>query len=725
MSRSLWYVVAYLVWSSVALGSDEGIPPKRLASLKAATVYIEVEGRSSAGTGSGFLVHVEGDVGYVATNRHVATIGSGRSNPQQLSVVFGSGAGEERTLRAEVAGLDPEQDLAVLKVKARNLPTPLDLTPTGDLHETMTVYTLGFPLGNLLSPTRSNPAVTIGKGTVSSLRSDASGRLTLVQLDGELNPGNSGGPVVTADGKLLGVAVAKIAGTRIGFAIPAAQLNELLHGRAAAAVIRSGRVEDGTASLEIEVPIVDPLNRLKRIELRQVRKDLVQQMLQADRQGKWPDLPGAEKILLRREGNRAVARLALRGPDKKLFRYLFQVVFTDDTGKETATQPVEQEIDFARTGLVRTEAAAGRWQTVTSKEGGFTVDLPVKPTLSLSRSRRAGGRTFKMFLMGCKTDRGAYLVFRIDMPFPLARGAVESMLDEQRDAFAEEWNGRVLTEKRVLAQGNPGRDFTIRGNPEDLGEATIRVRQYLVGGSTVFAVAVLSPPEGELPDDAGRFLGSLALGEAKIRATGTPEPEPKGTEIPSWGLAIDQDRDCRFTPGDRSLKIDVPAAMHDLGGPLHRVNAPRVMRAVNGDFQITVKVEGEFRPGPRSTNPRSIPYIAGGLLVWSDSDNFIRLERAAMLRGGRVISTIAFLEQEGGYGGAVHNVGVPAGDCYLRLERKGSRIHGAISQDGSTWKNLKPIDTVWPNKLKVGLMALSTSSSPFAVNFEELELQAK
>jgi regulation of enolase protein 1 (concanavalin A-like superfamily) len=382
-------------------------------------------------------------------------------------------------------------------------------------------------------------------------------------------------------------------------------------------------------------------------------------------------------------------------------------------------------IGLAPSGMARAASDSTPWETVTSKEGGFTVDMPAKPSFTRSRTRRAMGRTCKMFFMGCKTNGAAYTVFRIDMPFPVPQNSAEKMLDAQRDGFAEEWNGKVTSEKRVLAQGNPGRDFTIKGNPDNMGEEIIRARQYLVRGRTVFAVAVMSPPGGQLPEDAGRFLGSLALGEAKVRATGTPEPEPKGTELPGWGLAIDPDKDCQFTPSDKSLKINVPAAMHDLGGAQHKVNAPRLMRAVDGDFRITVKVLGDFRPGPRSTMPRGVPYIAGGLLVWSDSDNFIRLERAAMLRGGRVVPSIAFLEQEGGYGGAVHNVSVPAGDCYLRLERKGSRIHGAISQDGSTWKNLKPIDTVWPDKLKVGLMALSTSSSPFTVNFEELELQAK
>jgi hypothetical protein len=59
------------------------------------------------------------------------------------------------------------------------------------------------------------------------------------------------------------------------------------------------------------------------------------------------------------------------------------------------------------------------------------------------------------------------------------------------------------------------------------------------------------------------------------------------------------------------------------------------------------------------------------------------------------------------------------------LERKGSRILGAISRDGAAWKQLKPIDTVWPSKLRVGLLAISTSSDPFSVKFEQCDLKTK
>ncbi len=719
------YLLALVLFGSSVLVAEDGLPDKKLDELKAATVYVKVEGKQGGSSGSGFLIHVAGETGLVATNRHVVAAVPGRFTPQKYSVVFWSGTKKEQSLPGELIALDPEQDLAVLKVTAKNLPAPLNLAQTAKPRETMTVYTLGFPLGDFLTTNKSNPSITIGRGTISSLREDERGRLQRVQLDGELNPGNSGGPVVTDDGQLVGIAVSKVVGTRISFAIPPGELTELLKGRAAPALVRSVRVDAGAAEVEVEIPLADPLRKLKTVELRHVRKDALKEAPQVDKEGNWPNLTGAEKVGATIEGGKAVARITLKSPEKKPLDWYFQAAYTNGEGKSLATQPRAQTIDFGGSGTLRPVApAGGAWEVVTSKEGGFTVDMPVKPTLNMSSTRKIATGTVRVLMLGCDTEKGAYLAFRVDIPTAVAKGSEEQVLDAQRNFFAEEWKGKVVREKKVLARGNVGRDFTIQGKPEGMGVSTIRVRQYLVGKS-VFALAVLSPANGDLPEDAGRFLGSLALGEAKVRATGTPEPEPKGTELAGWGLAIDPDKDCKLTPGPKSMGIEVPAAMHDFGGPLRKFNAPRVMREVDGDFVATVKVVGDFKPGPKSTNPKGIPYLAAGILLWSDSDNFIRLERAALLRGGKVLPHVAFLEQEGGYGGAVHNEGFREGPCWLRMERKGSQILGAISGDGLAWKQLKPIDTVWPGKLKVGVMAISTSSEPFSVRLEEFELKTK
>jgi regulation of enolase protein 1 (concanavalin A-like superfamily) len=374
---------------------------------------------------------------------------------------------------------------------------------------------------------------------------------------------------------------------------------------------------------------------------------------------------------------------------------------------------------FAFACLASTRASAD-WQTINSKAGGFTVDFPATPTEERNENKRTRGGNAKFYLIGCETDRGDFLAFRIDVPGNVLAGSEERVLDQTRDLFAEIMNGRVVSEKKIGVRGWLGRDFTIRGRPDDEGDSTIRIREFLTDRA-IFAVAVVSPPNQELPDETGRFLGSLALGEARVRASATPEPEVRGTPLAGWGNKIDPDNDCKFVLGDKSITFEVPPTLHDLGGPKHIFNAPRVMQETNGDFAVSVRVGGEFKPGPGSNNPGSLPYIAAGIVLWVDSHNFIRLERAAMLRNNQIIGHIAFLEHEGGYGGANHSDGMGSGPCYLRLERRGSRIYGGISNNGRDWKWLKPIDIVWPDRLKVGLMAITTSSSPFVPKFEEYE----
>ena len=368
-------------------------------------------------------------------------------------------------------------------------------------------------------------------------------------------------------------------------------------------------------------------------------------------------------------------------------------------------------------------SAEDAWETFTSKEGQFTVEMPGKPTINQTRIRKEAGGNVKSILVGCKGEAGLYMAFKIILPTTIVKGTEEAELDAERDGLAKEWKGKVIAERKIRAENKIGRDFTVRGKPEKgEGTLTIRVREYLFGNS-VFMIAVLSPPDRDLPEDAGRFLGSLAIGAAKVRAQGTPGVEPKGVEMPGWGVAIDPDKDCEIKGQMQKLLLTVPGTCHDLGESM--VNAPRVMREVEGDFVVTVKVVGEFRPGGKSTNPKGVPFNGAGILVWSDSENFIRLERAAVARGPNIRTYVNFGELEGGSSGASHNEVMKGGNCWVRMERKGSRIHGSISFDGTTWKELQPIQTVWPTTLKIGVIAVNSSSLPFPVTFEEFELKGK
>jgi hypothetical protein len=554
-----------------------------------------------------------------------------------------------------------------------------------------------------------------------------------VQLDGELNPGNSGGPIVDGEGKLVGIAVSKIPGTKISFAIPPAELTELLKGGAGTVVIRSLRIDKGSAEMEIEISLIDPMGKVKKVEVGYVRKDAVKEKPEVDKSGNWPKLAGTESVPVTIENGKAIAKVVVPAGDKKAADFYFQSQYALGDGKPVYTQPTLQTVNFTQQGVARLDSVP-EWITIKSKAIGFTVDMPTKPQIAENKTRKVGGLNLKTVQFGCINENGIYMAYRFDLPGALKPGNDAKFMDALRDYFVDEWDGVLTGQKNVRAHWsggwNMGRDFSVNSKVNDRNFLNIRGRFYLIK-NIIYMVAVLSIPITDLPDDTGRFLGSLAIGETDSRSNGVPEPERTGTELKGWGVVIDPDKDCKITPrGDKGLTIEIPAKWHDLdfekGGA---TNAPRIMQEVEGDFVATVRVTGDYKLGPKGTNPKSDPmskFISGGILLWSDANNHIRLERCLFNEFGKYTTIGAiFEEREGGYAGAMHSEWFQLGDCYLRAERKGNKIFGATSTDGKVWKDLKPVDTLWPKKIKIGLHALSSSNTPFTVKFDDFSLKSK
>jgi serine protease Do len=161
--------------------------------------------RPAQSLGSGFIIDRNG---IVVTNAHVI------EGASRITVTLLDG----RELDADVLGSDRDADIAVLKVKASNLPA-IPLGRSSDLMIGETVIAIGNPFG--LSNTVTTGLLSAQGRTVPSERGE---RLftDFLQTDASINPGNSGGPLVNIGGDVIGINTAIIQGaTGIGFAIPA------------------------------------------------------------------------------------------------------------------------------------------------------------------------------------------------------------------------------------------------------------------------------------------------------------------------------------------------------------------------------------------------------------------------------------------------------------------------------------------------------------------------
>ncbi len=221
-------VVVSLVLGSVAFVPAESVraqgtrTQERTATCDFSTLYdrsidsvvsVGVRTPRGAGEGSGFVYKIVGSTGYIVTNDHVV------ADATRLRVQFSRGQMRD----AEVVGTAPKRDLAVLRV--RHVPSYVDSLPiaTDRVEPGQSVAALGSPLGL---------QGTITEGIVSGVNRTLPSRhgatiSGVVQTDAAINPGNSGGPLVSCDGRVVGVNTAGIiGGENLGFAISSRMLRE-------------------------------------------------------------------------------------------------------------------------------------------------------------------------------------------------------------------------------------------------------------------------------------------------------------------------------------------------------------------------------------------------------------------------------------------------------------------------------------------------------------------
>ena len=180
------------------------------------------------GIGSGIIISPDG---YIVTCNHVV------DGSTQLRVTLD----DRRVFPAKVVGVDKLNDVAVIKIDAKNLPS-IAWGDSTKLHPGQTVLAFGNPFGNF--------PFTVTRGIVSGLNrpnpysNDARRPGAFIQTDAAINQGNSGGPLVNAHGELVGINDFIISGSGsfagAGFAIPTQIVKSSVDQ-----IIKDGKVEHG------------------------------------------------------------------------------------------------------------------------------------------------------------------------------------------------------------------------------------------------------------------------------------------------------------------------------------------------------------------------------------------------------------------------------------------------------------------------------------------------
>lgn len=224
-------------------------------------------------------------------------------------------------------------------------------------------------------------------------------------------------------------------------------------------------------------------------------------------------------------------------------------------------------------------------------------------------------------------------------------------------------------------------------------------------------------------------LALLLLAACPLLAVSAPAPKDA---LAAWGKAVDPAKDCTFEAAGTKLKVRVPGGKepHDLSAELNApMHAPRVLKEIEGDFQMDVTVAAfEVPAGAEGGTERNVAFFGAGFLVWQDEKNYVRLERAMFRRGEEQAPCyISFELRKNGefvkYGTPSDGNLDPKKPATLRLKRKGNSFTAAVTEDdGKTWNELKSLDAELDNKVQAGVVAVNTAKADFTPEFDKYTL---
>jgi hypothetical protein len=222
------------------------------------------------------------------------------------------------------------------------------------------------------------------------------------------------------------------------------------------------------------------------------------------------------------------------------------------------------------------------------------------------------------------------------------------------------------------------------------------------------------------------LIATLAAG---LIVGSTVAEEKKTQKIEGWGTVTDPDGDCTVKVAKGKLTVTVPATNHNLH-PLRGMNAPRILREVDGDFTATVKVTGDFMPGKKATGLSATAGNYAGLLLWESDKNYVRLERNARWDADQLLCFAPGFEywKDGALKHGPPRTTTPdffkGKSTWLRLERNADNVTAYFSHDGREWTEATMAAIDFPRKVQIGVAAINSSDAPFTVEFEDFQVIA-
>jgi len=298
------------------------------------------------GSGSGFIVSPDG---YILTNNHVVA-GADRVTVKLY---------DKREFTAKVVGTDPNTDVAVIRIDARNLPTVgfgnSDSTRVGEW-----ALAVGNPLGEAFAFTVTAGIISAKGRLLQGLPRPSYGIQDFIQTDAAINPGNSGGPLVNIQGQVIGInsAIASETGfySGYGFAIPINLARTVMDQ-----LVKTGHVERAVMGIRIDDARQEDA---EAVGLKQIRGVLVESFAPGQSPAKDAGLqPGdvivaldgqpidntpqlQQKVGFKRPGESVDVTVQRQGGEKKTFTV------------RLARAPTDSETEVASTGRVKPKSDA-------------------------------------------------------------------------------------------------------------------------------------------------------------------------------------------------------------------------------------------------------------------------------------------------------------------------------------------------------------------------------